>query len=131
VAPPSALRRVKLGPMFLLMGNAGVRFRQAARSAYTYLRLSGLRDELTLDELSLDELSFAELSWVELGFEELSLDEPSFDEPSLDELSLDELSLDELSLDELSLEEPSDLDFSSFFASLPPPSPEGVRDLLA
>ena len=56
--------------------------------------MSGLRDELTRFVLS---------------FVELSLLEP-----------FDELSVDELSLAELSFDEPSDLDFSSFFESLPP-----------
>ena len=71
------------------------------------MRLSGFRDELTLVVLSLVE-------------------------PSLLELSFDELSVDELSLAELSFDEPSDLDFSSFFESLPPPSEEeGALDLFA
>lgn len=72
----------------------------------TYLRLSGLRDELTRFVLSLAEPSFAELS---------------FAEPSLLELSFDELSLDE----------PSGLDFSSLFESFPPPSELGALDLFA
>ena len=79
------------------------------------MRLSGLRDELTLLVLSF-ELSFAEPSLLELSFEELSEDE----------LSLAELSRVELSFDELSFDEPSDLDFSSFFESFPPPSEAGA-----
>ena len=74
------------------------------------MRLSGLRDELTLFVLSF-ELSFAEPSLLELSFEELSEEE---------------LSLTELSFDELSFDEPSDLDFSSFFESFPPPSEAGA-----
>ena len=74
------------------------------------MRLSGLRDELTLFVLSF------ELSLLELSFEELSEEE---------------LSLAELSFDELSFDEPSDLDFSSFFESFPPPSEAGAWDLFA
>jgi hypothetical protein len=60
-------------------------------------------------------LSFVELSLLELSFEELSDDEP----------------LVEFSFGELSLDEPSDLDFSSFFESFPPPSELGAWDLFA
>ena len=70
------------------------------------MRLSGLRDELTLVVVSL-----LALSLLELSLEELSFDEPSFDEPSFDELS--------------------GLDLSSFvesFESLPP-SEVGAWDL--
>lgn len=79
------------------------------------MRLSGLRDELTLVVLSF-ELSLLELSFEELSEDELSLAELSFDEPSFDELSFDE---------------PSDLDFSSFLESFPPPSELGAWDLFA
>jgi hypothetical protein len=60
-------------------------------------------------------LSFGELSLLELSFEELSDDEL----------------LAEFSFGELSLDEPSDLDFSSFFESFPPPSELGAWDLFA
>ena len=63
-----------------------------------------------------DELTRLVLSLVEL---------------SLLELSFEELSLAELSFAELSLVEPSDLDFSSFFESYPPPSELGAWDLFA
>jgi len=68
------------------------------------LRLSGLRDELTLVVLSRVEVSLLELS---------------FDESS-----------EELSFDELSFDDPSDLDLSSFFESFPP-SELGAEDFFA
>jgi hypothetical protein len=74
------------------------------------LRLSGLREELTLVVLSRADPSLDELSLLELSFEELSVDELPFAELSF---------------------EPSDLDFSSFFVSLPLPSELGAWDLLA
>ncbi len=79
------------------------------------MRLSGLRDELTLVVDSFDGLSFVELSLLE----------PSFEELSLDELSLPEVSFEELPSD--------DFDFSSFLESLEswPPSEEGAWDFLA
>jgi hypothetical protein len=79
------------------------------------LRLSGLREELTLVP-SLVALSLAELS---------------FDARSLLESSFEELSADEFTLAELSIDEPSGLDLSSFFDSLPAPSEEGAFDFLA
>jgi hypothetical protein len=79
------------------------------------LRLSGFREELTLV------FSLVALSLVEL----------SFDARSLLELSFEEVSADEVTLAELSVEEPSDLDLSSFFESLLPPSEEGAVDLFA